>query len=293
MPEPEASATKGGVIASAIVAHVPTLGVPANTPAYQQTLVNAERSIGAALRTTLRPDVWVILSSHWVATFDWPVTCQARHRGHCVASEAPQLMPGSPYDYPGDPELGAALVDAFNAGGVPSVRNESSHFVWDYGTFVPLMHLDPDAEIPVVVLPSVLQATIHECLEAGSLVHATAQRLGRRAVFLASTALSHVLVRGREHRPTPERVEADQRFLVQLEAGDIKTSITGFDAYRKLSGLEMGGRPLATMLGVTRAMATAGGPLKGRQYGDYAQSSGSGNVVMALAPAPTLARLTN
>ena len=293
MPVDEADAGKGGVIASAVVAHVPTLGLPANTPVYQQTLVEAERCLGAALRTTLRPDVWVILSSHWVATFDWPVTCQARHRGHCVATEAPQLIPGSPYDYRGDPELGAALVDAFNAGGVPSVRNESSHFVWDYGTFVPMMHLDPDAEIPVVMLPSVAQATVQECQAAGALVHATASSLGRRVVFLASTALSHVLVRGREHRPTPERIEADKRFLAQLEAGDIETAITDFDAYRKLSGLEMGGRPLATMLGVAQAMAAAAGPLKGRQYGDYAQSSGSGNVVMALAPAQSLAQMAN
>ena len=112
-------------------------------------------------------------------------------------------------------------------------------------------------------------------------------------IFLASTALSHVLVRGREHRPTPERIEADKRFLAQLEAGDIETAITDFDAYRKLSGLEMGGRPLATMLGVAQAMAAAAGPLKGRQYGDYAQSSGSGNVVMALAPAQSLAQMAN
>lgn len=293
MPADEAGEAKGGVIASAIVAHVPTLGMPANTPVYQQTLVEAEQRLGADLRHGLTPDVWVILSSHWVATFDWPVTCQARHRGHCVATEAPQLIPGSPYDYPGDPELGAALVDAFNAGGVPSVRNDTPHFVWDYGTFVPLMHLDPDGTTPVVVLPSVLQATVQECLQAGALVHATASRLNRRVVFLASTALSHVLVRGREHWPEPQRIEADKRFLTHLEAGDIGAAINGFDAYKESSGLEIGGRPLATMLGVTKAMAAASGPIRGRLYSDYAQSSGSGNIVMALAPAPTLAQLVN
>lgn len=293
MPMAEAGAAKGGVIASAIVAHVPTLGVPANTPAYQQTLVTAEQNLGAALRTRLAPDLWVVLSSHWIATFDWPITCQARHRGCCVASEAPQLLPGSPYDYPGDQEFAAALVDAFKAGEVPSVRNDTPHFVWDYGTFVPLMHLDPDGTTPVVVLPSVLQATVQECLQAGALVHATASRMNRRVVFLASTALSHVLIRGREHWPAPERIEADRRFLAQLEAGDIEAAINGFDAYKESSGLEMGGRPLATMLGVTKAMAAASGPIRGRLYSDYAQSSGSGNIVMALAPAPTLAHLAN
>ena len=98
-----------GLIAAAIAAHVPTLGLAQNTPDYQQNLVDAEHTLGDALRA-LQPDLWVIVSSHWVATFDWPVGCQPRHTWHCVADEAPQLLPGSPYDYAGDPEFAGALV---------------------------------------------------------------------------------------------------------------------------------------------------------------------------------------
>ena len=36
-----------GVMAAALVAHVPTLGRVENTPDYQQTLVQAERTMGA------------------------------------------------------------------------------------------------------------------------------------------------------------------------------------------------------------------------------------------------------
>ena len=63
-----------GVVATALVAHVPTLGRAENTPDYQQTLVQAERIMGAALRETLKPDAWVIVSTHWVSTFDWFAT---------------------------------------------------------------------------------------------------------------------------------------------------------------------------------------------------------------------------
>lgn len=280
-----------GIIAATIVAHVPTLGLAQNTPAHQQTLVAAERAMGEALRSVLKPDLWVIASSHWVATFDWPVTCQAMHDGVCVADEAPQLIPGSPYRYRGDPEFAGALVDALTAGGVPSVRNESEHYAWDYGTFVPLQYLDPDAEVPVVGLPSVLMANHAECLRAGAVVHATAKRLGRRAVFVTSSALSHVLVRGRENWPTEERMAADRRFIDQLKTGSIAEAIGGFTEYSRFVGAEMGGRPLATMLGVANAMAAEGKPLAGRQYGEYAQSSGSGNVVLVLSDPDTLARL--
>ena len=45
-----------GVIATALVAHVPTLGQAQNTPDYQQTLVQAERKLGAAMRAALGAD---------------------------------------------------------------------------------------------------------------------------------------------------------------------------------------------------------------------------------------------
>ncbi|ATE60471.1 DODA-type extradiol aromatic ring-opening family dioxygenase [Thauera sinica] len=279
-----------GLIAAAIAAHVPTLGLSRNTPDYQQNLVDAELELGKALRA-LGPDLWVVVSSHWVATFDWPVTCQPRHKGHCVADEAPQLIPGSPYDHAGDPAFAGALVEAFGAAGVPSVRNESEHFAWDYGTFVPMQYLDPQAEVPVVVLPSVLMSDIDECLRAGAAVHETARRLGRRAVLVASSALSHVLVRGRANWPLQERIAADERFIGRLKEGRVEEAIADFGDYARFVGAEMGGRPLATLLGAVHAMAANGTRLAARQYGQYTQSSGSGNAVMAMADIDVLARL--
>ena len=77
-----------GVVAAAVVAHVPTLGRDEITPDFQKTLVAGEREMGAAVRRALKPDLWVIASAHWVATFDWVVTCQPVHAGMCVADEA-------------------------------------------------------------------------------------------------------------------------------------------------------------------------------------------------------------
>jgi 3,4-dihydroxyphenylacetate 2,3-dioxygenase len=281
----------GGVIAAALVAHVPTLGLAKNTPEYQMTLVEAERLLGAALRETLKPDVWVIVSTHWISTFDWFATCQPMHEGLCVADEAPNLIPGVPYRYRGDPEFGAALVDTWNESNVVGVRNESPNYHWDYGTFVPLQYIDPDGEVPVVGLPVVLMADHFECLRAGADVHAAAKKMGRRVVFLASTALSHQLVRGRHNWPTPERVDADKRFVDQLKRGAIDEVIAGFTEYSKKTVAEMGGRALATMLGVVTAMSREGKPIAATQYGEYAQSSGSCNAVLLVADRDTLAKM--
>ena len=278
-----------GVVAAALVAHVPTLGRAENTPDYQQTLVQAERTMGAALREAIKPELWVIVSTHWISTFDWFATCQPKHEGLCVAQEAPNLIPGLPYSYRGDPEFGAALVDTWKEAGVAAVRNEASHYSWDYGTFVPLQYLDPKGDVSVVGLPVVLMADHGECLRAGAAVYATAKRLGRRVVFVCSSALSHLLVRGRHNWPTPERVAADKRFVEQLKQGAIDEAIAAFTEYSRKVVAEMGGRALATMLGVVSAMSRDGKAIAARQYGEYAQSSGSNNLVLLMANKETLA----
>jgi len=65
------------------------------------------------------------------------------------------------------------------------------HYAWDYGSLVPLLYLDPDAEVPVVQIPTVIMADHAECMKTGRAVHATAKRLGRRVVFIASSAFTH------------------------------------------------------------------------------------------------------
>jgi 3,4-dihydroxyphenylacetate 2,3-dioxygenase len=279
-----------GVIAAAVVAHVPTLSRREITPDFQYTLVDGELELGRHLRS-LAPDLWVIASTHWVSTFNWFATCQPQHEGRCVADEAPDLIPGMPYRYRGDPDFARALIDEWKRLDIPAQRNESPHYEWDYGTFVPLSHLDPAAEVAVVSVPVVLMADHAECVRAGAAIHATARRVGWRAVFPASTALSHALVRGRHFEPTSERADADQRLLSLLKRGAIDEVIADFGNYSRAAVAEMGGRALATLLGVTKALGDEGTALEGRQYGAYAQSSGSGNANLLIAAHETLARI--
>ncbi len=279
-----------GIIATGMVAHVPTLSRADITPKYQHTLVEGEHRLGEGLRA-LKPDLWVIVSTHWVSTFNWFVTMQAEHKGVCVADEAPDLIPGTPYHYRGDPAFAETLLNEWVGAGIPAQRNTTEHYTWDYGTFVPLSHLDPQGEVPVVGLPVVLMADIDECLRAGEAIQAAAKKLNRRAVVIASSALTHALVRGRENWPTPERVEADQHVIDLLKQGQLDMVITGFADYAKAGVVEMGGRAIATMLGATRAVAAGTGQLAARQFGGYAQSSGSGNVNLLISDPETLGAL--
>jgi len=270
-----------GIIAAAVVPHVPTLGLAENTPDFQLTLVEGARALGRALRD-LKPDLFVVNSTHWICTFNWYATCQSVHQGMCVADEAPDLIPGIPYRRKGDSEFASALVGDWQAQGIPSGRNDTPHYAWDYGSLVPLLYLDPDAEVPVVQMPTVILADHAECMKAGRAVHETAKRLGRRVVFLASSAFSHDLVRGRHFKPTPEREALDQRFIDQLKKGAIADAIAWFPEYSRAAAAEMNGKPLAAMLGALQALSADGAKLGGEQFGGYAQSSGSGNANIAV-----------
>ncbi len=134
----------GGVVAAALVAHVPTLGtrqehagLPADAGAGR-----AHDGRGDARGAQARPvgDRLDALDLDVRLVRNLP----AEARRVCASrDEAPNLIPGLPYSYRGDPEFGAALVDAWKEAGIAAVRNESPNYHWDYGTFVPLQYIDP------------------------------------------------------------------------------------------------------------------------------------------------------
>ena len=275
-----------GVIACGIAAHVPTLSRRDLTPDYQLSLLQGELELGRRLRS-LNPEVWVIISTHWVSTFNWFVTMQETHKGICVADEAPDLIPGIPYNYQGDPSFAQELLRQWSKQGIQYQENKTEHFSWDYGTYVPLSHLDPGAEIPVLSVPVVIMANKEECHRAGEAIYEAAKKLGKRTVVIASSALSHSLARGREQWPTDARKKLDLELIHNLEEGAIEKVCNEFDDYSRQTVSEMGGRAIATMLGTASRLQNDVGKLKGKTFGDYSQSSGSGNINLILADETT------
>src|SRR5207237_792648 len=86
--------------------------------------------------------------------------------------------------------------------GLLAGRNETPHYKWDYGSFVPLQYLDPAQRIPVVTIGTCVLADLDECYRVGTAVRMAAEKSGKRVVFVASSALSHTLpvIGGRAHQ---------------------------------------------------------------------------------------------
>ncbi len=270
----------GGIIAGVVTPHTPRMAVEANAPEFLREVIAGSYALGEALRA-LAPDLLVLMSAHWVTTFPWYATRHARHKGTCIADEAPDMFDGIAYDRPGDPDFADALIDAIAATGRPAGRNDNPRYHWDYATCVPLQYLDPDQKLPVVTLGTCLMADLDECFEIGGIVAATAAATGRRAVFIASCAFAHDIVRGPETWPREDQIAADRAFIALLREGRVAEARAGFPDYADRVKAEMGGRPIATMLGTI----DGGTAYAGETYGAYGQSSGSGNISLAVRPA--------
>jgi aromatic ring-opening dioxygenase catalytic subunit (LigB family) len=268
-----------GIVASALASHTPRIGVKAQAPSFLEGVVAGEYALGEAIRA-LAPDVIVLQSAHWVTTFTWYVTCQPRHRGICVSDELPDLVPGLPYDRPGDPDFAALLVAEIKRKGLLSGRCETPHYKWDYGTFVPLEYLDPEERVPVVTMGTCILADLDECYRVGTAIRDAARHSGKRVAFVASSALSHRLVRDPASWPTAENQARDRHFLALLREGRVEEAHHALESYAADAQVEMGGRNIATMLGVLDGLMPD--RLAAEEFGEYGPSSGAGHVNFAI-----------
>jgi 3,4-dihydroxyphenylacetate 2,3-dioxygenase len=144
--------------------------------------------------------------------------------------------------------------------------------------------MDPRREVPVVPLPTVLCSDLAENRRVGRLIHEIGKATGKNLVFVSSCALSHDVLRGPERWPSEERQALDRRFIELVIAGRVRELAAWFPDFVREGMAEMGGRTLASMVGGLEALSEERDDLVGRQYGPYAQSSGSGNAHLAVVP---------
>jgi len=227
-----------------------------------------------------RPDVLLVNSCHLITTFPTVVDGTPRHRGVLTAQEAPELIHGVEYDFPGDFALAAALVDRARAQGLMCALANDVHYPLDYGTVMPVVcYLDRTQRTPVVPVSVCLSADLDESFAWGRLIAQAARETGRRAALAASGSVSHKLVRGPEKWPSPADQELDHRLARLLADGELEKAWAWLPEYAQAAEPEMGGRHLAMMLG---ALLEGGGTWRATVHA-YGPSSGSGNYVISLA----------
>ncbi len=231
------------------------------------------------LLTAARPEVIIVNSCHLVTTFPVVVDGTPRHRGVLTAQEAPELIHGVEYDFPGDYALASAIIDRGRAAGDACTLANDVHYPLDYGTVMPLVcYLDTAQRTPMVPVSVCLASDLEESFRWGRHIATAVRETGRRAAFVASGSMSHKLVRRPERWPSARDQDLDHRLARMLAEGDYHGAWAWLPEYVKEADPEMGGRHLAMMVGVLVAW---GQRLTGAAHA-YGPSSGSGNYVISL-----------
>jgi aromatic ring-opening dioxygenase catalytic subunit (LigB family) len=233
---------------------------------------------------TLDYDTVVVLDSHWFTTVEFVVTAQDRRAGLFTAEELPRGMCRIPYDWRGDPELAFAMA-----------QRETDHSTWVtaiddpylpiyYATLNLWKFLGEGLDKRWVSVSVAQTGETEDFLRAGRALGDAIAATDRKVLLLASGALSHTFWKLRQlrdheaadltHIRTPEARAADEERIEWFKAGDharVLETVPEFMRYRPES-------MFAHYLMMAGALGEADCTATARQYGEYENSIGTGQV---------------
>lgn len=123
------------------------------------------RAVGAFGATLDEVKALVVVSAHWQARGGVRVNGVAAPAPIYDFGGFPDRLYRMRYPAPGFPELAKEIVALFSARGIAATLEETRG--WDHGLWVPLLHLLPKAEKPVVEMSLPYGATPAQLLEIG------------------------------------------------------------------------------------------------------------------------------
>ena len=286
----------GEVVGAGLIAHVPTIVLPED---IRRELNNGEDTTLVAGLHQLRKEVFdvvdydtvVVLDSHWATTVEFVVTAQQRRRGLFTSEELPRGMSRRPYDFPGDPELARLIASKATDHCTWITAIEDDHLpifyattnVWEF-----LGHGLPDKRwISIGVCQT---ADMEDNLRLGRALGDAIAVSDRKVLLIASGAMSHTFwplrklrdheAAGVEHIFTPEAAAADAERLQWFAAGDHARVLETMPEFYRFRPEARFGHYLM-MIG---ALGEGDCRAAGRQYGEYENSVGTGQVHLWFDP---------
>jgi 3,4-dihydroxyphenylacetate 2,3-dioxygenase len=280
----------GEVVGAGLLAHVPTIMLPESVRrelnhGRDSTLVAGLEQLRREVFNTLDYDTVVVLDSHWATTVEFVVTAQDRRAGLFTSEELPRGMCRRPYDFLGDPELAHAIAARADDHGTWITAIDDPYLPIFYATTNLWEYLGrglPDKRwISIGVCQT---ADTEDNLRLGRALGDAIAAVDRRVVLIASGAMSHTFwplrqlrqheAAGVEHIFTPEAAAADLERIEWFTKGDhARVLETMPDFYRFRPEARFGHYlMMAGAIGEGDCTATA------RQYGDYENSVGTGQV---------------
>ena len=171
---------------------------------------------GAGLPADLRGVV--VMSPHWMARSPAVMTTAAPATWHDFGGFPPELYTLQ-YPAPGSPELGQEVIGLLQAAGIAAQADAKRPL--DHGTWVPLMHLLPRANVPVVQVAMPVGWDARRLYAMGEAL----QSLRASGVLVvASGSMTHNLAEffGGDRGVAPYVVEFSRWIESRLQEGDVE-----------------------------------------------------------------------
>jgi len=201
--EPAQPASGGHIVAGYLAPHPPHLVYADNPPENEprshggwEVLRWGYEQVRNRIRAVHRPDVIVVHAPHWITLVGHHVNATARPRGVAVEPIFPHLLRYH-YDFETDVTLAEAIAEEAERQGLVTSILDNPEVRVDYATIGALHMANPQWDVPVVSISAhnnpyfFADAPLDEMELLGQATRTAIERVGRRAVLLASNSLSH------------------------------------------------------------------------------------------------------
>lgn len=205
----------------------PSLFVSHGAPLFAVDAGSTGPALRAWAQAQPRPTSIVVMSPHWMARAPLVMSTPAPQTWHDFGGFPPELYQLQ-YPAPGNPELAQEVLALLQDSGIEA--SADSRRPYDHGTWVPLMHLYPEADVPVVQVA--LPATWGPA-QVYALGRALRSLRERGVLLMGTGSMTHNLGEffGGQTEPAPYVVEFSRWVEDKIAHGDT----TALLDYRRLA----------------------------------------------------------
>jgi aromatic ring-opening dioxygenase catalytic subunit (LigB family) len=209
------------IVFACAASHAPgiTAWTEAAPKAQAEHFLGNYRKLGERLAAAKANALVALTVEHWANFFLNQMPTFSIGRAHHYDGPIEEWLRIPKARVPGDPQLGAEILDACLDGGFdPAFSDE---LLFDHATMVPLHFLNPNMAIPVV--PVIINTLTHpmpsakRCFALGQLLGKTLAQSEKRIAVIATGGLSHWPGEAKHGKINSA---FDQKFLERLIGGD-------------------------------------------------------------------------
>ena len=273
----------GEIALAAKITHVPSIWMSEMYEKHKGIRDNAINGLAEIGRRAKERGVetFVVIDCHWITNQGFHLNATSKFEGEFTSPELPHFLKDLHYAFDGDPALGRAIAEAVGGAGFRALAHEDPNLPVEYGTLIPMRHMNGDGFAKVVPVAANQFADIAEGKRMGEAMAKAIKASNRRVGLLASGSMSHAFwpnavseaginqVNGEFNR------QVDLRVLELWRSGRFGEFLAMLPDYAKLCQGECNMIDTAMLFGALGWDGYAG---TAEVVGEYFGSSGTGQV---------------